>query len=261
MSDNEKKSKIMIFCRKKSKQQPFYFYNKELETVNSYTYLGIKISYTGNFSDHLFQSRDKAIHAFFAIYRKINFKNLKPLQANKLFDFMIRPILTYGSEVWGCYQKHDFVKWDTSPSERVHLRFCKFFLGVGSKASNIACRAELGRLPLKIFIDSLILKYFNHLINLPEHSLAKQALNISQSLSEQNKTSFIYNLNQMLRFYNLSDPKILENEIKKASLSNFKSKMIKNYINQWTLFLNSSKKLSFYKEVKTTYNEESYLNF
>ena len=31
---------------------------------------------------------------------------------------MIFPILSYNSEVWGMYTKHDSKKWDSSPTER-----------------------------------------------------------------------------------------------------------------------------------------------
>ena len=48
------------------------------------------------------------------------------------------------------YTKQDFKKWDSSPTEKIHLKFCKRYLEVNNKASNIACRAELGRLPLLI---------------------------------------------------------------------------------------------------------------
>ena len=46
------------------------------------------------------------------------------------------------------YTKQDFKTWDRSPIEKIHLKFCKRYLEVNNKASNIACRAELGRLPL-----------------------------------------------------------------------------------------------------------------
>ena len=36
---------------------------------------------------------------------------------------------------------------------KTHLQFCKRFLEVNNKASNVACRAELGRLPLNITIN------------------------------------------------------------------------------------------------------------
>ena len=36
---------------------------------------------------------------------------------------------------------------------KTHLQFCKRFLEVNNKASNVACRVELGRLPLNITIN------------------------------------------------------------------------------------------------------------
>ena len=66
---------------------------------------------------------------------------------------MISPILTYNSEIWGVYAKPDFKTWDGSQIEKAHLQFCKRYLEVNNKASNIACRAELGRFPLNITIN------------------------------------------------------------------------------------------------------------
>ena len=65
---------------------------------------------------------------------------------------MISPILTYNSEIWGVYTKPDFKSWDSSQIEKAHLQYCKRYLEVSSKASNVACRAELGKFPLIIAI-------------------------------------------------------------------------------------------------------------
>ena len=45
--------------------------------------------------------------------------------------------LTYNAEVWGAYEKFDFVKWDKSAIEKVHLRYCKSYLGINRKSSMI----------------------------------------------------------------------------------------------------------------------------
>ena len=76
--------------------------------------------------------------------------NLSPFLANKLFDAMISPILTYNSEIWGVFTKPDFKSWDSSQIEKAHLQYCKRYLEVNSKGSNVACRAELGKFPLTI---------------------------------------------------------------------------------------------------------------
>ena len=199
MSVNEKKTKIMIFGKKRLKNVPEFLLNTtKLEIVQEFTYLGVKITSTGNFVNHLTQSREKALHALFKTTRLVDFKNLPPKQANRLFDSLIAPILTYSCEVWGVYQKHDFEKWDKTPTEKAHLRFCKYFLGVNKKASNIACRAELGRFPLKLFIDKLIMKYFNHLLTLPDSTITKQAFLMSKSLCDRKKSSYHSHLQECI---------------------------------------------------------------
>ena len=50
------------------------------------------------------------------------------------------------------------------------------------KASNIACRAELGKFPLIIDINKKILNYLNYLREKEESSIVKQSLKISIDL-------------------------------------------------------------------------------
>ena len=59
-----------------------------------------------------------------------------------MFDNLVAPVMLYCSELWGltCAEK------DTTPYEYLHLKFIKEILGVHSKTSNDACRAELNRL-------------------------------------------------------------------------------------------------------------------
>ena len=71
--------------------------------------------------------------------------------------------------------KQDFKKWDNSAIEKTHLKFCKHYLEVNNKASNLACRAELGRLPLVVPINQKILNYFVYLNNKNNASIVKQA--------------------------------------------------------------------------------------
>ena len=84
---------------------------------------------------------------------------------------MISPILTDNSEVWGVYTKSDFKSWENSPIETAHLQFCKRYLEVRNKASNIACRAELGRFPLIIDINKRMLNYVTYLRNKDQDSI------------------------------------------------------------------------------------------
>ena len=60
---------------------------------------------------------------------------------------MVLQILLYGSEIWGfSYRSH---------IESVHIKYCKYILGVGSNASNLEVLGELGR---KVIMDNLLCK-------------------------------------------------------------------------------------------------------
>ena len=150
LSINPKKNKAMIFQKraKKSIEPNFHIDNEPVEVVQNYTHLGTLISSTGNFSLALEELKEKALHAIFSLRKHTNFSKLPPDLANKIFDAMISLILTFNSEVWGAYAKSDLKSWDSSQIEKTHLHFCKRYLEVSNKTSNVACGAELGRFPL-----------------------------------------------------------------------------------------------------------------
>ena len=87
----------------------------------------------GNLYLYLFTAGDAFTHAMYtlagqagkAIF-KLNkylfqFTQLSPKHILELFDKLIKPILHYGSEIWGFL--------NANVIERVHLRFCKNLLG------------------------------------------------------------------------------------------------------------------------------------
>ena len=110
---NVQKSKIVIFSRGRILQNVHFYYNgTELEIVNDFSYLGVIFSRTGNFS--------KAKAAMYDIIRKGKLHNLSVECLLDLFDKVVKPILLYGSEVWGF--------GDNRVIERVHLKVCKIIL-------------------------------------------------------------------------------------------------------------------------------------
>ena len=107
---------------------------------------------------------------------------------------MISQIPCYNSEVWGAFVKSDFKSWDSSAIAKTHLQFCKRYLQVHNKASNIACRAELGKFPMIIDINKKIPNYLDYLRGKDEDSIVKQALQISFDLHHNGKTSLYSNV-------------------------------------------------------------------
>ena len=170
---NPKKTKIMIFQKRprKSTDINFNIGTESIEIVQEYTYLGTRLTPTGNFTLALEHLKEKAMHAFSSIRKHSTLNRLRPNTASQIFDTMIFPILSYNSVIWGMYTKQDFKTWDRSPIEKIHLKFCKRYLEVHNKTSNIACRAELGRLPLIIPINQRIMKYVVYLNNKDNDSI------------------------------------------------------------------------------------------
>ena len=122
--NNPKKTKIMIFQKYlKNCDYTFLIGNELIDIVQDYTYLGTRISSSGNFTLLLEHLRQKALHAFFSLRRHTDFRTLKPSLACKMFDTMIQPILTYYSEVWGAFVKSDFQSWK---APEFKLQFVEF---------------------------------------------------------------------------------------------------------------------------------------
>ena len=61
------------------------------------------------------------------------------------------------------------------------LKKCRY-LDVNNKAPNLACRAELGRLPLIISTKQKFMTYFVYLDNKENGSIVKQAFLMSKNL-------------------------------------------------------------------------------
>ena len=86
--------------------------------------------------------------------------------------------------------------------KKTHLHFCKRYLEVHNKSSNVACRAELGRFPLIVDMNKKILNYVHYLQGKDSHSIVKQSLRISVDLHYSGQTSFYSSLMKMSEYYN-----------------------------------------------------------
>lgn len=130
--------------------------------------------------------------------------------------------------------------------------FCK------SKQAFVHNRGK--RFPLKIFVDKLAIKYYNHLICLSDESLAKQSLLMSFSLFKKNKNCYLSNFKTMLNRINPSLEISIQRTFDNAAISNLESSLKNTYFQTWKNALKNSSKLSFYSTFKEFYEQEPYLN-
>ena len=82
-----------------------------------------------------------ARYALFELEKHMRAENIyQPHVAFQLFDALVAPILTYGSEIWGCYD-------NGQAADTLHLGFIKRVLRLPLSTDTTAVLAESGRLP------------------------------------------------------------------------------------------------------------------
>ena len=173
MEVNNDKTKILKFsgnghCRKTT----FIYREKLIENVINYKYLGLVFSASGTWSNAADNLSTRGIKALFSLKRCICTGNITPRLGMKLFDQMIKPILCYASEIWSAFdlskrkfrRGDEFAKYlDNTAIEKVHVKFCKFILGINKRAVNLAVNGELGRFPVTFSCIMQDFKYSYHL--------------------------------------------------------------------------------------------------
>ena len=134
--------------------------SNNIEVVDNYQYLGIKLKASGSLQLAVDELFDKANRAWFSISNILyQNKRLAVKKAFKLFDCLIRPILLYACEFWlpfvlqkkAFQNKNNLLKgWENIGGEVLNQKMCRMQLSVHKRASRLAVLGELGRYPLLI---------------------------------------------------------------------------------------------------------------
>ena len=137
--------------------------------MQDYKYLGVHFSISGSISLTSLELYKKGLKAFYKIKSIFDHKCPNSKVALHVFDHTIKPILTYGSDIWGSCTKKSRRQTQTLDmtyrdfnAEKLHLKYCKYILGVHSRASNLATIGELGRFPIYDYICESICKFYLH---------------------------------------------------------------------------------------------------
>jgi len=110
----------------------------------------------------------KAVAGIKRLYFRL--KNLPASTVFSISDTKVKPILLYGSEIWGFQQYHDI--------EKIQVKICKMVLGVGRDVKNNICLGDCGRYP--IFVDTVtrVIKYWLKILDMPDHRYPRQCYNM-----------------------------------------------------------------------------------
>ena len=154
------------------------FNGSAVELVDHFKYLGVVFKYTGSFAECKVQVKEKATRAMFALLSKGRRLQIPVDIMMEMFDRTIVPILLYGCEVWGC-DNVDIL-------ETVHLKFCKYLLGLKASTPSCMVYGELGRLPLKFYINNRIISYWVKIVSDKYAKINKLMYNTLYQLYERN---------------------------------------------------------------------------
>ena len=101
---NVKKTKSMIF-NNTSRLVPINlkYNNNEIENVRSYSYLGINFSISGSFTEAKHDLYKRGLKACFKLKKCFEHNKPKIKTILHVFDHTVKPVLPYGSEIWGMF--------------------------------------------------------------------------------------------------------------------------------------------------------------
>ena len=118
LSVDTSKTKVMVFRKGGILPRVLKFYcnGKEINMVNTFSYLGVVFSISVSFSDCQKTLSGLAQKTIFKLNRYLyTFTNITQKHRLELFDKLISPIVNYCSDVWGFCQ--------ASQVERTHMLF------------------------------------------------------------------------------------------------------------------------------------------
>ena len=148
MAINVKKTKCMIFNKTgKFIRRTYPTKSGNIETTKTYKYLGFIFTPSGEITSGLKDLKERATRAYQKLKHKLGiYFRLYPLTTISLFDSLVKPILLYSSDFWGCLHIPK-----NNPIENMYMTFCKALLGVQKQTSNIGTLLELGAVPIMFY--------------------------------------------------------------------------------------------------------------
>ena len=141
------KTKVVVFNQTRTHVAVTYA-RGAIEQVDRYKYLGIVMHQSGTLTHAVEGLRRAGQRAVFALHSRCAELGITDVRLRcRLYDAVVRPVLSYGCEVWAplC------AKAPLRALERIHLGFLRRVLGVPRATPDKFLYAETGRLPHQVF--------------------------------------------------------------------------------------------------------------
>ena len=159
-----------------------------------------------------------------------------------MFDTLLKPILTYGSEIWGT-ANYDVI-------EKFYLKFLKQVLGVKATTNTCMIYAETGRHPMSIAVQKSVIKYWLKVIQCEK----KRLISIIYCKMKETMCSWVCHVKDILCKYGFAE--VWENQ----EVDN-ESRFIKLFEQRCadTYAQSCHERCRLYKELKENHDIEPYL--
>ena len=247
---NVSKSKVMrVSKRRKAQSVQLYYDSEPLECVDSFKYLGIdfnNLNNTGRAVEQLCRKAEKA-RTVIDLHR-LRHKTLSFQHILQLFDTLLKPILTYGSEIWGT-ANYDVI-------EKFHLKFLKQVLGVKASTNTCMIYAETGRHPMSIAVQKSVIKYWLKVIQCEK----KRLISIIYCKMKETMCSWVCHVKDILCKYGFAEVwenQEVDNESRFIKL--FEQRCADTHAQSCHEQIQQSSRCRLYKELKENHDIEPYL--
>ena len=254
---NTDKTQCMIFNKtgRLLRNYTFRFKNKNLACVREYKYLGFLVTPSGEIKSGLEDLRIRSLKALAKLKKSLgaHFRFNIPNTIH-LFNYMIKPILLYCSDFWGCLKLPK-----NNPIERLHLSFCKQLLGVRKQTSTDGVLQELGLFPLTLHATKMTVKNWERIHDQKaNHTIIASHIDALQyDLPWESSIRDTFTKNGMLDAYLAKRDNPIDN---KVSISNMLLKRQIDQFNQTSMqTIGESSKLRILNSLKHNFGRETYL--
>ena len=248
------KSNIVIFRNGGyiAKREKWFYNGQNITIVNSYKYLGLFLTTRMTFSNALNEMGNKARKGVTDIFRTLwRLGDFSAPIFFKMFDAQIKPMLLYGSEIWGLKEYKSV--------EKVHTFALKKLLNVSPRTPNDMAYGETGRFPLYVHSYTACIKYWLRLTTMDISRLPRKAYSMLLLLHNSGKFCWVSQVRQVL--YKFGFGFVWENQgvqNPETFIQAFKQWLIDCHSQNWHEHISNSTRFTIYRMFKISISLEPY---
>jgi hypothetical protein len=249
---NVPKSKIVVFNAPGglSAIVPATYRGQPLAVVEQFRYLGVTFHWRQGVRATVPMLKSSAVRAVSALRQRcISAKLHQPAVLFRLFDALVMPILTFGSEIWGTWFGSLSNCLD-SPLDKVHTSFIRASFKLRSTTPLLMLYREFGRCPLALHWWARVFKFLQRLNSLDDSRVLRHAYLDCQALFLTGAPCWLSRVVVLCQGLGLpgflGDPASCLQTIRGLSRLSATLSLRVHWVNLWSTAMGDSTKMSFY---------------